>query len=99
MPILSCGVGRVCGEGRAARLGGETCGSAAALACLKPVNADAGSHVLPDIESLTAEVNSGQVETALISRDGWYPLTARPAPLARRLHPGRYGASRGGGRR
>ncbi len=88
----------MCGEGRAARLGRDTCGSAAAPARLKLVNADAGSHVLPDIESLTAEVNSGQVEIALISRDGWYPLTALPAPLAHRLQPGRDGACRRGGR-
>jgi iron(III) transport system substrate-binding protein len=52
-------------------------GSGAALAWLKAVKANAGSHVYPDNETLTAEVNSGQVEIGLINSYYWYRLAAQ----------------------
>ena len=54
----------------------DTHGSAAALAWLKGVKANAGSHVYPDNETLTSEVNSGQVEIGLINHYYWYRLRA-----------------------
>jgi iron(III) transport system substrate-binding protein len=53
-----------------------TYGSAAALAWLKGVKANAGSHVYPDNETITSEVNSGQVEIGLINHYYWYRLRA-----------------------
>jgi len=53
-----------------------TYGSAAALAWLKAVKSNAGSHVYPDNETLTSEVNSGQVEIGLINHYYWYRLRA-----------------------
>ncbi len=52
----------------------DTDGSAAALAWLKAVKSNAGSHVYPDNETLTSEVNSGQVEIGLINHYYWYRL-------------------------
>ncbi len=49
-------------------------GTAAALAWLKGVKANAGSDVYPDNETLTAKVNSGQVEIGLINHYYWYRL-------------------------
>lgn len=49
-------------------------GSAAALAWLKAVKSNAGSHIYPDNETLTSEVNSGQVEIGLINHYYWYRL-------------------------
>lgn len=49
-------------------------GSAAALAWLKAVKSNAGSHDYPDNETLTSEVNSGQVEIGLINHYYWYRL-------------------------
>ena len=54
----------------------DTYGSAAALAWLKGVKANAGSHDYPDNETLTSEVNSGQVEIGLINHYYWYRLRA-----------------------
>jgi iron(III) transport system substrate-binding protein len=54
----------------------DTYGSAAALAWLKGVKANAGSHNYPDNETLTSEVNSGQVEIGLINHYYWYRLRA-----------------------
>lgn len=54
----------------------DTYGSAAALAWLKGVKANAGSHVYPDNETITSEVNSGQVEIGLINHYYWYRLRA-----------------------
>ncbi len=54
----------------------DTYGSAAALAWLKAVKSNAGSHVYPDNETLTSEVNSGQVEIGLINHYYWYRLRA-----------------------
>lgn len=55
----------------------DTYGSAAALAWLKAVKSNAGSHVYPDNETLTSEVNSGQVEIGLINHYYWYRLKAQ----------------------
>jgi len=54
----------------------DTYGSAAALAWLKGVKANAGSHIYPANETLTSEVNSGQVEIGLINHYYWYRLRA-----------------------
>ena len=54
----------------------DTHGSAAALAWLKGVKANAGSHIYQDNETLTSEVNSGQVEIGLINHYYWYRLRA-----------------------
>jgi iron(III) transport system substrate-binding protein len=52
-------------------------GSAAALAWLKAVKSNAGSHNYPDNETLTSEVNSGQVEIGLINHYYWYRMKAQ----------------------
>jgi len=54
----------------------DTYGSTAALAWLKAVKSNAGSHVYPDNETITSEVNSGQVEIGLINHYYWYRLRA-----------------------
>jgi iron(III) transport system substrate-binding protein len=54
----------------------DTYGSAAALAWLKGVKANAGSHIYPANETLTSEVNSGQVEIGLINHYYWYRVRA-----------------------
>jgi len=51
-------------------------GSTAALAWLKAIKSNAGSHIYPDNETLTSEVNSGQVEIGLINHYYWYRLRA-----------------------
>jgi iron(III) transport system substrate-binding protein len=55
----------------------DTYGSAAALAWLKAVKSNAGSHVYQSNETLTAEVNSGRVEIGLIDHYYWYRLRAQ----------------------
>lgn len=52
-------------------------GTAAALAWLKAVKANAGSDVYPDNETLTSKVNSGQVEIGIINHYYWYRLRAQ----------------------
>jgi hypothetical protein len=54
----------------------DTYGRAAALTWPKGVKANAGSHQYPDNETLTSEVNSGQVEIGLINHYYWYRLRA-----------------------
>jgi len=49
-------------------------GQAAAIAWLKALKSNAGSHVYPDNESLSAAVNSGQVATGIIDNYYWYRL-------------------------
>lgn len=49
-------------------------GTAAALAWLKGIKANAGSDIYPDNETLTSKVNSGQVEIGLINHYYWYRL-------------------------
>jgi iron(III) transport system substrate-binding protein len=55
----------------------DTYGTAAALTWLKAVKANAGSHVYPDNETITSEVNSGQVEIGLINHYYWYRLRSQ----------------------
>jgi len=52
-------------------------GTAAALKWLEAVKANAGGHIYPDNETLTAKVNSGQVEIGLIDQYYWYRLLAQ----------------------
>jgi iron(III) transport system substrate-binding protein len=49
-------------------------GSPAALTWLQAVKSNAASHDYPDNETLTSEVNSGQVEIGLINHYYWYRL-------------------------
>jgi len=49
-------------------------GQAAALRWLKALKANAGSHVYPDNETLTAAVNSGKVAIAIVDNYYWYRL-------------------------
>ncbi len=72
------------GKGRSAIAGGETdfqpivttiaqtYGNAAALRWLNGVKANAGSHIYPDNETVTSEVNSGQVALGVINQYYWY---------------------------
>ena len=49
-------------------------GSAAALAWLKGVKANAADHIYPDNETITSDVNSGRVGLGLINHYYWYRL-------------------------
>jgi iron(III) transport system substrate-binding protein len=49
-------------------------GQAVALRWLKALKANAGSHIYPDNESLTAAVNSGTVAIGIIDHYYWYRL-------------------------
>jgi iron(III) transport system substrate-binding protein len=55
----------------------DTYGSVAALTWLKAVKSNAGSHVYQDNETLTSEVNSGQVQIGVINHYYWYRLEAQ----------------------
>lgn len=50
----------------------RTYGDAAALRWLEGMKANAGSHIYPDNESLTSQVNSGQAALGLIDQYYWY---------------------------
>ena len=50
----------------------RTYGEAAALRWLEAVKANAGSHDYPDNETVTDEVNSGQVALGIINQYYWY---------------------------
>jgi iron(III) transport system substrate-binding protein len=50
----------------------RTYGQAAALRWLQALKANAGSHDYPDNETITAEVNSGQVALGIINQYYWY---------------------------
>jgi iron(III) transport system substrate-binding protein len=50
----------------------RTYGQAAALNWLKAVKANAGRHSYPDNETITSEVNSGQVALGIINQYYWY---------------------------
>ncbi len=50
----------------------RTHGQAAALRWLDAVKANAGSHDYPDNETITSEVNSGQVALGIINQYYWY---------------------------
>ncbi len=49
-------------------------GTAAALAWLKGIKANAGGEIYADNETLTSKINSGQVEIGLINHYYWYRL-------------------------
>jgi iron(III) transport system substrate-binding protein len=51
-------------------------GDAAALTWLKALKANATSHLYPDNETITAEVNAGQVALGIINQYYWYRLRA-----------------------
>lgn len=59
-------------------------GRAAALKWLDGVKANAGSDDYPDNETLTREVNSGQVELGVINQYYWYRLRAQVGAQAMR---------------
>jgi iron(III) transport system substrate-binding protein len=54
----------------------RTHGAAAALTWLKALKANATSHLYPDNETITAEVNTGQVALGIINQYYWYRLRA-----------------------
>jgi iron(III) transport system substrate-binding protein len=54
----------------------RTYGNAAALKWLNGLKANAGSHQYPDNETVTTEVNSGQVALGVINQYYWYRLRA-----------------------
>jgi iron(III) transport system substrate-binding protein len=54
----------------------QTHGNAAALRWLDGLKANAGSHIYPDNETITSEVNSGQVALGIINQYYWYRLRA-----------------------
>jgi iron(III) transport system substrate-binding protein len=54
----------------------RTYGNAKALKWLNGVKANAGSHLLPDNETVTDEVNRGQVALGVINQYYWYRLRA-----------------------
>ncbi|MBO0729852.1 MAG: extracellular solute-binding protein [Acidimicrobiaceae bacterium] len=51
-------------------------GKAAALSWLNAVKANASSHIYPDNETVTADVNAGQAELGLINGYYWFRLRA-----------------------
>lgn len=55
-------------------------GHAAALSWLEALKHNAGSHLYPDNESLTAAVNSGQVALAVVNDYYWYRLAYEEGP-------------------
>lgn len=55
----------------------DTHGTPAALAWLKALKSNAGSHSYQDNETLVSEVNSGQVQIGLINHYYWYRLRAQ----------------------
>ncbi len=54
----------------------RTYGDAAALRWLDAVKANAGSHNYPDNETVTSEVNGGQVALGVINQYYWYRMRA-----------------------
>jgi iron(III) transport system substrate-binding protein len=54
----------------------RTHGNAAALKWLDGLKANATSHLYPDNETITSEVNSGQVALGIINQYYWYRLRA-----------------------
>jgi len=55
----------------------HTYGEAATLKWLEDLKANAGSHVYPDNETVTSEVNSGQAAIGIINQYYWYRLRAQ----------------------
>jgi iron(III) transport system substrate-binding protein len=60
----------------------RTYGDAAALRWLNAVKANAGSHDYPDNETITSEVNSGQVALGIINQYYWYRMRAEVGTAA-----------------
>jgi iron(III) transport system substrate-binding protein len=60
----------------------RTYGEGAALHWLDAVKANAGSHNYPDNETVTAEVNNGQVALGLINQYYWYRMRAEVGAAA-----------------
>jgi iron(III) transport system substrate-binding protein len=58
----------------------RTHGDAAALQWLDAVKANAGAHTYPDNETLTDEVNKGQVAMGIINQYYWYRQGAEVGP-------------------
>jgi len=54
----------------------KTYGQAAALRWLQGIKANAASHIVPDNETITDEVNRGQVAFGVINQYYWYRLKA-----------------------
>jgi iron(III) transport system substrate-binding protein len=54
----------------------KTYGQAAALRWLDGIKANAASHLVPDNETITSEVNRGQVAFGVINQYYWYRLKA-----------------------
>jgi iron(III) transport system substrate-binding protein len=88
LPTSAMQLSRPKWKGKIALAGGETdfqpivtsvartYGSAAALKWLNGVKANAGGHLLPDNETVTDEVNRGQVSLGVINQYYWYRLRA-----------------------
>jgi iron(III) transport system substrate-binding protein len=57
-------------------------GTAAALAWLEALKSNAGAHLYPDNETITAEVNSGAAAIGVINQYYWYRLRAQLGPGA-----------------
>ncbi len=55
----------------------RTHGKASALKWLDGLKANAGSHIYPDNETITSEVNAGQVAVGVINQYYWYRLRAQ----------------------
>jgi iron(III) transport system substrate-binding protein len=55
----------------------HTHGDAAALRWLEALNSNAGSHSYPDSETVTDQVNRGQVALGIINQYYWYRLRAQ----------------------
>ncbi len=55
----------------------RTYGKASALKWLDGLKANAGSHIYPDNETITSEVNAGQVAIGVINQYYWYRLRAQ----------------------
>jgi iron(III) transport system substrate-binding protein len=55
-------------------------GEQAALTWLKGVKANAASHIEPDNETVTADVNSGQAAIGLVDHYYWYRLAKQTGP-------------------
>jgi iron(III) transport system substrate-binding protein len=60
----------------------RTYGEEAALHWLDAVKANAGGHNFPDNETVTAEVNNGQVALGLINQYYWYRMRAEVGAAA-----------------
>jgi iron(III) transport system substrate-binding protein len=55
----------------------RTYGKAAALRWLDGLRANAGSHIYPDNETVTSQVNAGQVAIGIVNQYYWYRLRAQ----------------------